>query len=335
MAFYQWSKNAGSNSTADATINAQEGMPPAQLNDGSRGMMARLAEYRDDTSGLLQTAGTGSAYTVSTNQSFASLALLNGAKLKIRFMADSAPNATLNADGQGAAPIQFSNGYGTTQGAIKFGSMFDVTYDNSIPAFILSGGVSPILMPIGAIMDYAGTSAPPLFVLCAGQAISRTTYASLFATIGTTYGIGDGSTTFNVPDYRGRVGAGLDNMNGSAAGRIGTALVTDSGTINGQTIGSAGGSQQHTQAGGEVGQHNHTATSTDSGHSHPPVSGSFWGSVGATGNTAGGSTTFGQASSTGNAQANISTTVNNSAAPSAMAWLQPTIMMNKIMYAGV
>ena len=73
------------------------------------------------------------------------------------------------------------------------------------------------MVPAGTVVPYAGSSAPSNWLLCYGQAVSRTTYASLFAVVSTTFGIGDGTTTFNVPDLRGRVVAGLDNMGGSAA----------------------------------------------------------------------------------------------------------------------
>jgi len=58
---------------------------------------------------------------------------------------------------------------------------------------------------VGAIFPYAGATAPTGFLLCDGSAISRTTYSALFAKIGTTYGVGNGTTTFNIPDARGRV----------------------------------------------------------------------------------------------------------------------------------
>lgn len=63
--------------------------------------------------------------------------------------------------------------------------------------------------PAGKISMYGGSAAPTGWILCDGSAVSRTTFAALFAAIGTTYGVGDGSTTFNVPDFRGRVGVGL------------------------------------------------------------------------------------------------------------------------------
>jgi microcystin-dependent protein len=74
--------------------------------------------------------------------------------------------------------------------------------------------------------------------------VSRTTFASLFAVLGTTYGAGDGSTTFNVPDLRGRVPAGADAMGGTPANRLGSG---NTGGITGSaTPGAAGGQQSHT-----------------------------------------------------------------------------------------
>jgi microcystin-dependent protein len=84
-------------------------------------------------------------------------------------------------------------------------------------ATLISGASS---LPVGLLAPYAGSSAPSGWLLCNGQAVSRSTYASLFAVCGTSYGAGDGSTTFNVPDLRGRVPVGTDTMSTSAANRI-------------------------------------------------------------------------------------------------------------------
>ena len=84
-------------------------------------------------------------------------------------------------------------------------------------------------LPAGVIIPFAGTSVPTGYLLCNGAAVSRTDYANLFAAIGTLYGAGDGSTTFNLPDARDRVlqgasgkhstgsyiAAGLPNVTGS------------------------------------------------------------------------------------------------------------------------
>lgn len=78
--------------------------------------------------------------------------------------------------------------------------------------------------PAGVLLPFAGTTAPDGWLMCFGQAVSRTTYASLFSAIGTSFGSGDGSTTFNLPDMRGRLPAGKDDMGGSAAGRLSVSL---------------------------------------------------------------------------------------------------------------
>lgn len=73
-----------------------------------------------------------------------------------------------------------------------------------------------VRLPIGWIGEYGGATAPEKFLLCNGQAVSRSTYAALFAVIGTNYGAGNGTTTFNVPDFRDRspMMPGSGNMSG-------------------------------------------------------------------------------------------------------------------------
>lgn len=75
-------------------------------------------------------------------------------------------------------------------------------------------------VPSGALMPYVANAAPSGWLLCDGSAVSRATYAGLFAVCGTAYGAGDGSTTFNLPDLRGRVALGRDNMGGTSANRV-------------------------------------------------------------------------------------------------------------------
>ena len=83
--------------------------------------------------------------------------------------------------------------------------------------------------PAGIIMPFAGTVAPQGCLFCDGSAVSRTTYAALFAVIGTTYGEGDGSTTFNIPDLSGRVVIGVSNTHaiGSTGGEEFVTLDSD------------------------------------------------------------------------------------------------------------
>jgi microcystin-dependent protein len=82
---------------------------------------------------------------------------------------------------------------------------------------------------VGVVLPYAGASAPTGFLLCDGAAVSRTTYARLFTVIGTAFGVGDGTTTFNIPDMKGRAPFGFDSADASfdAIGHTGGAKTAD------------------------------------------------------------------------------------------------------------
>ena len=121
--------------------------------------------------------------------------------------------------------------------------------------------VPVVQTPIGTLMDYAGGNGgyiPPGWLNCIGQAVSRITYADLFGVIGIAYGAGDGATTFNLPDFRGRASFGVDmNHSGqpqATAGRITIA------TANLLTNGGTGGEEQHQLTIPEVPSHDHPYT---------------------------------------------------------------------------
>lgn len=104
------------------------------------------------------------------------------------------------------------------------------------------------LLPAGSMIDFAGTVAPAGYLLCNGANVSRVTYAAMFANIGITWGAGDGSTTFTLPDFRRRVAVG--------SGGTGT------GTL-GNTVGNTGGAETHALSSAENGPHTHTVRSSD------------------------------------------------------------------------
>jgi microcystin-dependent protein len=103
-------------------------------------------------------------------------------------------------------------------------------------------------IPAGVVVPYAGSTAPSGWLLCYGQQVSTSTYANLYAAIGTTYGSGSGS--FGIPDLRGRAPFGVDAMGGTAANRLGSG--NTGGVTGGATLGASGGQQSHTLTTAEI-----------------------------------------------------------------------------------
>lgn len=118
------------------------------------------------------------------------------------------------------------------------------------------------LVPSGAVVAFGGSSAPSGWLLCEGSAVSRSTYSALFNAIGTAHGSGDGSTTFNLPDYCGRFLRGADNGRGRDPDRAARTAMASGGNT-GDNVGSTQGDQ--------AGPHGHTVT--DPAHNHQVAAG--------------------------------------------------------------
>lgn len=154
-----WSQTAASNSTADSTVGWAEGQAPSTVNDSARAMMASVAKYRDDIAGTLTTGGTTTAFTLTSNQLFASLSALSGNKFLVRFNATNGASPTLNIDSLGAKAIQTASGTAVETGAILANSVHELVYDNSIPAFLLSGVLASASGTFGGNVTIGGTLA--------------------------------------------------------------------------------------------------------------------------------------------------------------------------------
>jgi hypothetical protein len=144
---YKWSQTAGSNSNSDATINWAEGMAPSAVNDSARAMMAAIAKYRDDHAGSLTTGGTSTAYTVTTNQVFASLATMSGQSIRVKMSATNGASPTLNVDGLGAKNIVSVTGVAVATASLKSGAIYDFSYNNSSSEWFV---VNYPTVPVGA-----------------------------------------------------------------------------------------------------------------------------------------------------------------------------------------
>lgn len=219
--------------------------------------------------------------------------------------------STINFNGVGALTMKRQTNAGIRNlvgGEVIQDGMCKVMIDASVGAIVLNpanGGV-----PVGTIIPWGGATAPAGYVFCFGQAVSRTAepYPGLFSVWSTVWGVGDGSTTFNIADLRGRSLTGRDDMGGAAANRVTNGV---SG-ITGTTLGAVGGDQSqqgHTHTGGS-----HAHLITDLTHTHnynefPTGSAN----VGAVNNVAvTGATTVGQSGAA--AVANISTPNSTGAA---------------------
>ena len=162
-------------------------------------------------------------------------------------------------------------------GALIYNYETGATYLDYDDERIPTGGGMPTgdTFPIGAITSYAGSTAPTNWLICDGRAISRVTYSDLFNAIGTIYGSGDGNTTFNLPNLKGRVVVGKDTLQTEF-----------------DTLGETGGEKTHTLTINEIPSHYHSIYVDETG------TGGIWGPMGTqqqslqrnaiTGNTGGG-----------------------------------------------
>lgn len=331
MTLYKWSQTAASNASADSTINWAEGMAPSAVNDSARAVMAAVAKYRDDVSGFLFTGGTSSAYTLATNSVFSSRALMSGQTIAFTVHATNADAPTLNVDGLGAAQIT-ANGIAIAAGTLISNSPYTAVYNSAGNVWGLLqyfGQTSNV--PVGTVLDYSGATAPnSSFALCYGQAINRATYATLFSLTSTTFGVGDGSTTFNIPDLRGRIIAGKDDMGGSAASRLTSSYFGTSAT----SLGAAGGAESHTLTTAQLASHTHTGTTggQSATHTHTSNDAILKNVSASSGGGVNNLWSGNQSQTSGNASADHSHsfTTNTSGSSNAHNNVQPTFILNKI-----
>jgi microcystin-dependent protein len=191
----------------------------------------------------------------------------------------SALTGSLSRDGAGSmtGPLGLANGsLGTLSarfaGSTSTGIFYDparsaiaiVVNGTEVASFTPGGFVGGGGVEIGSVFAFAGGLIPPGYVWCNGEAFSRSAFSTLFARIGTAYGPGDGSTTFNVPDLRGRTMVGLDILGGTMgdANRL-----TPVGTGR-NTLGGAFGTAEHTLTIPQMPGHGHPGSVTDSAGAH-------------------------------------------------------------------
>lgn len=165
--------------------------------------------------------------------------------------------------------------------------------------------------PVGSVTMYAGASAPTGWLFCDGSAISRTTYADLFTAIGTTFGTGDGSTTFNIPDMRGRAPIGVGTGSGLTA----------------RSLAATVGEETHVLSTAEMPAHTHTQNA----HHHTSASdGTMYFLDSDLGQYTAGATSGGGALASGQTTGDTTPTNNNTGGGGAHNVMQPSLVVNFI-----
>lgn len=218
----EYDSTAANNTDVGGVNLAENSMLPSDVNNALREVLSHLKDFADGTSGINVLS------LIDDDDSHA---------IKFQGPSSITANTTFTLpDGDGTA-----NQYLKTDGS---GTLSWVS-------------PSSFSLPAGLVFPYAGTSAPSGYLLCDGSAVSRSTYAALFTAVATTYGTGDGASTFNLPDLRGRVIAGQDDMGGASANR----LTNQTGGLDGDTLGATGGAETHTLTVGQLADHTHTAGS--------------------------------------------------------------------------
>lgn len=238
-----WNENDNNNNSASPD-GAPEGMAPSGVNDTIRAMMGATKRWYN-WSTPKTTAGTSTAYTLS--YTVAPGVLIDGMSHLVGFDQANGAAATLNVNSLGAQPLHYYSAGAwrvAPPGLLGTNTLVKLYYHSSSGAYRMTGLEKD---QTGVMKSFAGATVPAGYLLCYGQAVSRTTYAGLFAALSTTFGVGDGSTTFNLPDMRGRVAAGKSDMGGSDAGNLagggvlGAGLGSQSNTAVATVSGSASG----------------------------------------------------------------------------------------------
>lgn len=185
-----------------------------------------LFNYNTTTGAITMSAAAGGTFSAAT------------------LLAQSAANPSVRWNATGNPVDQKDwRSWITNTGGLHFGFFNDAGVEQAAAAVQFNPDGSNSLIPPGVMWEFAGAAAPTGWYFCDGVPKSRTTDAKLFAAIGTVFGAGDGSTTFGIPDTRGRVTAGPDPTNLRLGGSTRPGTFSAAGSA---VLGAAAGEQTHT-----------------------------------------------------------------------------------------
>lgn len=266
MTIAQWSTTPGNNATGVTNVNWAEGQAPSTVNNSARQEMADVATWYRNSAEWIDRNDTV-AYSSGTIVTFTSQDVTSiynvGRRIKVTASTPGTLYGRITSSSTSGSDTLVGITWDTTAvlsneaiSDVAVGIIGNSTGTQSLDAENIPR-IAQFGMPTGVILPYGSTASEPTgFLFCNGQAVSRTTYADLFAVVSTTYGSTD-ANTFRTPDLRGRAVVCLDNLGGTSANVLtSTAADTLGGTLGvqstSQSVSLTGGVSSHTLSASEI-----------------------------------------------------------------------------------
>lgn len=235
---YDWSLRAADNTRADDLIDWSEGQHPSSVNKSARVMMQRMREYLSDIGGVIEGIVTNDyvqqTSTIRLESSSQFLEYKSGIILRFMAMGRNVGSTTVLLNALDGKPVYKATELGARPlrgGEIQQGCIYTLVFSGD-SWHIVNPTSIPIeeeksLYPTGFIGTFGMRDVPKDWLICDGRAYLRRDYHDLFETIGTVWGEGDGTTTFNVPDFRGMFLRGVDGGSNRDPNRRFASVQTD------------------------------------------------------------------------------------------------------------
>ena len=253
-----WSTTAATNATADSAVNWAEGQAPSSVNDSARALMASAAKTYKDLAGALVTAGTSTAYTLTTNQVFADAAAMSGAIITFTPHTTSGASPTLSVDGLTARPIRTASGTNVPTFGLVAATPYTVTYVHGSTEFILHGGLGVFAANSIAVSGTASVGG--------AATLSNTLAVSGAATFASTASVGGATTLSSTLAVTGAI---------TGSSTVSATGITASGALSGAT---AAGAMLASQAEQETGTATNKVVQPGVQHFHPSAV-KAWGNI--------------------------------------------------------
>lgn len=247
-------KNDGGNSaSADIPMGGFRFKNVGQAIAG--GDSIRASDVQDNRASYCTVSGT--ANEIKLTNSIPITSYRAGQEFRFIALLSNSGSVTVNIDGKGAKALNVA-GVALSPGQIIAGAWVTIAFDGT--DFELAVGTTPSAVSVGTVMAWPMSAVPAGWMECDGSAISRATYAALFSVIGTSYGVGNGTTTFNLPNYKDGFLRGFDASGTDASSRTDRGDGT-TGAVVGTKQSDETKSHNHSFTGDAVAAHRHLSLS--------------------------------------------------------------------------